>query len=313
MEFHQLEQFAAIASCGTMREAARKLYLSQPTLSHNLKKLESELGHQLFDRSHNRMELTAYGKILQRHTEHMLGDWRALLDELAEEERRQSQTVHVGCYSTVHAFFEMPQLAIAFPRINFEVWIESVSEVCRGFLDGAFDLVIVPKCEASKNLSLAPFEDEQAYLSVPVSSALASKEVLALDDLRGCQLLVPNDLEGLSDWYEGILRAAGVDELLVEYVDWETYLSKLDSTLKCHFSTTLMHRLTQSGSGRVEVPIEDDAAKRTVCYARNPDDARLGSIASFLDRNSNKIYSGHAYLPYLLSRGNAANLTVHDS
>lgn len=312
MEFHQLEQFAAIASCGTMREAANRMYLSQPTLSHNLKKLESDLGHQLFDRSHNKMELTEYGKILQRHTEHMLSDWRALLDELEAEERRQAQTIRVGCYSAVHTFFEMPQLAIAFQNINFEVWVGGIAAVCQGFREGSYDLVIVPACELSRDFGLAPIEDERAYLSVPICSALADRESLTLDDLRGRQLLVPDDIEGLSDWYRDIVRAAGVDELLVEYTDRETYLSKLDSTLKCHFSTTLMHRLTQSGSGRVEIPIEGEAAHRTVCYARNPEDDRLRPIASFLDRNNNKIYSGHAYIPYLLSHGNAANLTVHD-
>lgn len=44
MDIFQFEQFQAIAECGSMRAAADKLYLSQPTISHNIKKLESELG-----------------------------------------------------------------------------------------------------------------------------------------------------------------------------------------------------------------------------------------------------------------------------
>lgn len=312
MEFHQLEQFLAIASTGTMRKAAESLYLSQPTLSHNLKKLESELGHQLFDRSHNKMTLTPYGRILQKHTELLIGDWRQLLADLAEEERRQAQTIRVGCYSTVHTFFEMPQLAIAFPALNFEVWVEDISSICTKLQEGAFDLIIVPDCDASSSVDLVPIDDEQAYLSVPVSNDLSKKQTVALDDLRECQLIVPDNLLGLSGWYEEIVRASGADGLLVEYTDREDYLKKLDSTMKCHFSTTLMHRLTSSGSGRMEIPIEGDVTRRTVCYARSAEDKRLDSIAAFLERNGNRVYSGHAFLPYLLSHRNMHNLIVHD-
>lgn len=312
MEFHQLEQFAAIASCGTMREAAESLYLSQPTLSHNLKKLESELGHQLFDRSHNKMTLTPYGEILQKHTKHLIDDWQGLLDELAEEERRQAQTIRVGCYSTVHTFFEMPQLAIAFPALNFEVWVEDISSICTKLQEDEFDLIIVPDCDVSSSLDLVPIDDEQAYLSVPISNSLSKKQTIALDDLRECQLIVPDELLGLSDWYKEIVRASGADGLLIEYTDHADYLGKLDSTMKCHFSTTLMHRLTSSGSGRVEIPIEGDVARRVVCYGRNAADRRLDPIAAFLERNSNKVYSGHAFLPYILSHGNVRNLIVHD-
>lgn len=312
MEFHQLEQFAAIASCGTMREAANKMFLSQPTLSHNLKKLESDLGHQLFDRSHNKMTLTPYGEILQRHTKFLINDWQELLDELAEEERRQAQTIRVGCYSTVHTFFEMPQLAIAFPSLNFEVWVEDISSICTKLQEDEFDLIIVPDCDVSSSLDLMPIDDEQAYLSVPISNSLSKKQTIALDDLRECQLIVPDELLGLSDWYKEIVRASGADGLLVEYTNRADYLGKLDSTMKCHFSTTLMHRLTSSGSGRVEIPIEGDVARRVVCYGRNAADRRLDPIAAFLERNSNKVYSGHAFLPYILSHGNVRNLIVHD-
>ena len=52
MEIFQFEQFQMIAQCGTMREAAERLFLSQPTLSHNIKKLEAELGCKLFISEH---------------------------------------------------------------------------------------------------------------------------------------------------------------------------------------------------------------------------------------------------------------------
>ena len=50
MELTQLLQFKTIAECKTMTQAAKKLHISQPALSTGLKKLEEELGVQLFER-----------------------------------------------------------------------------------------------------------------------------------------------------------------------------------------------------------------------------------------------------------------------
>lgn len=312
MEFYQLEQFSAIAKSKTMREAAARLHLSQPTLSQNLKKLESELGCKLFDRSHNRMELTNVGQILLERCDHMVADWHETLAAIAAEKQRQAQTVLVGCYSTVHCFFSMPQLAISFPHLNFEVWVREVADVVEGYESGIYDLIIVPDVPITKRLGLVPIDEERVYLSVPKSSPLARKSALEFSDLAGQQLIVPDDICGLSPWYKHIVDTAGVDPLLVEYASTEDYLNKLDSTLKCHFSTTLMQQLTNSGTQRVDLPIMGDEASRMVCLAAHADDAKTEKVVSFLKRNRSNTISGHAFLPLVLKQGNLSNLLVHE-
>ena len=89
VEIYQLEQFKAIAECRTMREAADKLYISQPALSQNLKKLETELGCTLFDRSHNQLTLTPYGEILLTHAHRILFDLKEVFDQI--EQRKQEE------------------------------------------------------------------------------------------------------------------------------------------------------------------------------------------------------------------------------
>ena len=71
MDIFQFEQFQMIAECGTMREAAERLFLSQSTLSHNIKKLEAELGCKLFTRSSNQLRLTPYGELVLAFAKHM--------------------------------------------------------------------------------------------------------------------------------------------------------------------------------------------------------------------------------------------------
>ena len=62
MELRQLEYFREIANTGSINEAARKLNMSQPPLSYQIRQLENELNVQLFERTHKGVILTAAGK-----------------------------------------------------------------------------------------------------------------------------------------------------------------------------------------------------------------------------------------------------------
>ena len=63
MELRQLEYFREIANTGSINEAARKLNMSQPPLSYQIRQLENELNVQLFERTHKGVILTAAGKL----------------------------------------------------------------------------------------------------------------------------------------------------------------------------------------------------------------------------------------------------------
>ena len=62
-ELYQLEQLLAVAACGTLSNAAEQLHISQPALSRSMRKLEDEIGVELFTRSKNRMELNENGRL----------------------------------------------------------------------------------------------------------------------------------------------------------------------------------------------------------------------------------------------------------
>ena len=67
MEERQFEYFLTIAKEKNISKAARRLFISQPTLSKYLLSLESELGVQLFKRNRNELEITKAGEIYQNY------------------------------------------------------------------------------------------------------------------------------------------------------------------------------------------------------------------------------------------------------
>ena len=67
MELRHLHYFLAIANASSFTQAAAALGVTQPTLSHQIKQLESEIGTPLFDRLGRAVRLTEQGRIFQSH------------------------------------------------------------------------------------------------------------------------------------------------------------------------------------------------------------------------------------------------------
>ena len=92
----QDETFLAIAQAGSVSKAAQGLYLSQPAVSRSLKRLEEDLGVQLFDREAVPLRLTQAGERYLRYVRENQERERRLRQDLAQLEREPSGTVRVG-------------------------------------------------------------------------------------------------------------------------------------------------------------------------------------------------------------------------
>jgi LysR family transcriptional activator of nhaA len=91
LNYHHLQYFTAIVEAGGLAAAAKRLGVSHPTVSEQLRKLEEQLGLRLFERRGRRLELTENGRVVYGFAEQIFGMGAALLD--AVEGRREGRTV----------------------------------------------------------------------------------------------------------------------------------------------------------------------------------------------------------------------------
>lgn len=99
-----LRQFSVVATCKNVSHAALRLCISQPTLSHNMKKLESELGVTLFTRSSNGIELTESGEVLLEQVRIMQRLYDNTLIKLEHINRHHERELKIG---TGHAWWHL--------------------------------------------------------------------------------------------------------------------------------------------------------------------------------------------------------------
>src|SRR5438128_6803893 len=100
MDISQLEVFLAVAREGGFSRAADKLYRTQSAVSQAIRKLESEIGESLFDRSSRDGQLTDAGHVLQEYAERLLN-----LRESAREADRKSTRLNSSHGSISYAVF----------------------------------------------------------------------------------------------------------------------------------------------------------------------------------------------------------------
>ena len=104
MEIYQLRYFVAAAEAGSFTAAAKRNHVSQPSLSQQIKRLEDELGHRLFDRLGRRVELTQAGHTFYERSLRILQE----VDDASRAVREAKAKGELKDFNDGNARFERP-------------------------------------------------------------------------------------------------------------------------------------------------------------------------------------------------------------
>jgi len=178
----QLRIFKAIASEKSFTQAAEILFISQPSLSKQIKTLENRLGILLLNRTGNKISLTEAGNVFLQYSERILAlceeSCRALND-LKDGERGN---LKVGASQTIGAYL-MPRVltlfAQSYPQITLNIDIDSTRIIAKKVADQIIDIAIVGgeiPHGLRKNLEIENFVEDELILIIPKSHPFAKKK-----------------------------------------------------------------------------------------------------------------------------------------
>jgi DNA-binding transcriptional LysR family regulator len=115
MKPHQLQAFLAVAEHGSIRAAARQLFVSQPAVTRTVRELESNLDVPLITRSPHGIELTEYGKAFRVRARLLLEEGRRAREELLQIKRGMTGLVRIGI-SSLPALVLLPEAFALFRK-----------------------------------------------------------------------------------------------------------------------------------------------------------------------------------------------------
>lgn len=224
MELNQIKQFKAIVQTGSISKAAEQLFIAQPSLSQTLKRIEDELGVQLFDRHGKKIVLNDAGKIFLKFCDEVTAAMINAKRELDEYKDSVKKEISIVVDSTSLMLLEIaekmrrdyPWSIPHFFQTPIEDWdIKICSEIS-------------PDCGCPSEVVI----EEPIGVILPKDHPLVSKKEIFKADIAGCNFLSLNPNENPAKIIFRYCEMAGFTQNVTMYID---HLSAMQDLLKRNF------------------------------------------------------------------------------
>jgi DNA-binding transcriptional LysR family regulator len=207
----QLRILKAVATEKNFTKAAEILYLSQPSVSKQIKTLEKNLDTLLINRESNKISLTENGKVLLKYSERILAlceeSCRALID-LRNGERGN---LTVGASQTIGTYL-MPRVLALFaqnyPQIDLKVQVNSTRIIANSIINREIDIAVVGgeiSDDLKKTLSIEDFVYDELSLIISKSHPFAKKKKINKEDLYCLDFITLNSNSTIKKFIDNIL------------------------------------------------------------------------------------------------------------
>lgn len=192
MNLRQAQYVKTIAECGSITAAAKKLFVSQPSLSQMLRQIEEEIGLPVFDRRVSPLRLTFAGEKYLHAAERMLAANAELESQLQEIRQENTGRLRLGI-SVTRAMQVLPPVLPLFtaqyPNVSLELTEAGSARQEELLRSGSIDLALAALESTGSNLAYELIEKEAIGILAGRDSALAKRFVsgtpLSLDAARG--------------------------------------------------------------------------------------------------------------------------------
>ena len=296
MNINQLRYALTIAQSSSMREAATKLYISQPALSGSIQELENELGILIFERSNKGIVLTDAGREFLTYAKKVVGQYE-VLEERYLNQNKEKERFSV---STQHYNFAIRSFANVINRYLPEKFMFSIHETkTREVIENVRDLksevgvvsysagneTVLKKILKDAQLEFVPLMKKDAYVYVWKGHPFAERKELSLAELQDYPCVAFDQTDD-SNFYL-------TEEALSDY-DFEKLIKSDDRATTMELIAELGGY--SIGSGMLS---EDDAILQGLVSIRLLEDDPL-TIGYITRKGSNLSMYGKAYVEELL-------------
>ena len=176
MELRQLRYFVSAVRQGSLKNAARDNFVTQPAISIQLKKLEEELGEKLFVRKGRRIVPTDAGELLMAHAEDILGRIETLIDELKGLKWHERGTLRLGNIDAASTYV-LPAVFRSYrrkyPGIDIQVTVADSDTLGNALESGTIEIAIATLPFASEGFTVTPIYQDHMVLVVGPRHELA--------------------------------------------------------------------------------------------------------------------------------------------
>jgi LysR family hydrogen peroxide-inducible transcriptional activator len=196
MTLVQLEYIVAVDTYRSFVAAAEKCFVTQPTLSMQIQKLEESLGVKIFDRSRQPVVPTEVGLKIIEQARIVLMESKKINEILQEKKGELEGELRVGVIPTVAPYL-LPDVITAFlkkyPKVKLQIWEYTTERIVQELKQGILDCGILSTPLTDNNIVETPIFYETFVAYVSEKSNLFQKKILSTDDIADEKLWLLNE------------------------------------------------------------------------------------------------------------------------
>jgi DNA-binding transcriptional LysR family regulator len=242
INLNQLRAFYQAAKCQNVSVAAKRLFVSQPAVTAQVKLFEDSCGLRLFKKKGRNLILTDEGKTLYNYAKKIFEYEKKIEDAVEQMKELKKGSLRLGSARTYARYF-MPFLLTgfrdAYPHIKIHLDEGSSLSMIHSLIDLKNEVVIIAKAEENPNISFISFSREELVLMLPPNHRLASKSVITFEQLANEPIIMKDPGSGTrklvdelfvkNDCTPNILMETGdaeIIKLLVQHGEGVSFLAK---------------------------------------------------------------------------------------
>lgn len=272
MNLRDLRYLVAVAQHRHFGKAAKACFVSQPTLSTQLRKLEEELGVQLFERNNKLVMITVQGKAIIEQAQIVLREVTILKEKAKLSSDPLSGSFKLGIIPTVCPYLLpqiMPVMGQALPKLEILLIEDKTDQLLASLNKGHIEAAILalPLPIDSHNLNCQILYREPFFLALPAQHKLTNKVEVTLEDINDELLLLLEDGHCLTDQVQEICNSISTKEKIdFRATSLETLRLMVAQGSGITLLPSLMMQQSQSllNTNTAIIPFKDPAPSRDI-------------------------------------------------
>ncbi len=190
MLYTQLRSFHAVAREGSATAAARVLRISQPTITTQIKELETTYGVELFHRRGRGLELTRLGQELLLKTQRFLGVEDDVVEMLEAAGKLAHGHLRVGAVGPFHVMKMLSVFQRKFPGIHVSVDLGNSRDVLQRLREYRTDVAVLSQIESDPDLLAVPYSQQRVVVFVSKDHPWSGRDCIRLKELDGQDMIM---------------------------------------------------------------------------------------------------------------------------
>jgi len=251
VNIRDLKYFVAVSETMHFGKAAERCFVSQPTLSGQIKKLEEELGVSLFERTNRSVAITPVGELVLLHAKRLLEQSDAIVQLTRAHSDPLAGPLRVGAIPTISPYL-MPLILMPlkheYPQMKLVLQEETTDNLLEHLRAHQIDVAILGTPPDDSDLEERQLFDEPFWLAHHADHELYTKEEISRRDLANLDLLLLADGHCLARQVMDVCR---IDENKLEDVSADLRAASLETLLQlvsAGYGSTLVPALAMQGS-----------------------------------------------------------------